>query len=127
QSKIDRGLYTASLTKSGAGTLILAGNNTYAGGSTVAGGKLSIVGTNSSGVTVSGGGTLGGTGTVKGAIAVLNGGMLWPGVTAAEVTGASAVNLDIPIATGDTLRAGGTTKIGLGGKFAATLKAGGVS
>ena len=72
QSKIDNGLYRASLTKSGAGTLFLTGNNTYTGGSTVAGGKLSIVGTNSSGVTITNGGTLGGTGTVTGPIIVLN-------------------------------------------------------
>src|SRR5215831_10026240 len=76
QDKIDSGLYRASLTKSGTGTLFLTGNNTYAGGSTVTGGKLSIVGTNSSGVTISNGGTLGGTGTVTGLIAVMNGGSL---------------------------------------------------
>jgi subtilase-type serine protease len=127
QNKIDNGLYTASLTKSGAGTLFLTGNNTYAGGSTVTGGKLSIVGTNSSGVTIGSGGTLGGTGTVTGLIAVLNGGALWPGVTAAEATGIAQVNADVTVTPGDVLRAGGATKIGLGGRFVATLKAGGVS
>jgi subtilase-type serine protease len=127
QDKINRGLYTASLTKTGTGTLFLGGNNTYAGGSTVAGGKLSILGTNSSGVTVSNGGTLGGTGTVTGTIIVLNGGVLSPGVTAAEVAGISGVNADIAVTTGDVLRAGGAAKIGLGGKFVATLKAGGAS
>ena len=126
QSKIDRGLYTASLIKSGAGTLILAGNNTYAGSSTVTGGKLSIVGTNTSGVTVSNGGTLGGTGTVAGTIAVLSGGMLWPGVTAAEATGITSVVADVSLTPGDVLRAG-MVKVGLGGGFKATLKAGGVS
>ena len=126
QNKIDNGLYTASLTKSGAGTLFLTGNNTYAGGSTVTGGKLSIVGTNSSGVTITSGGTLGGTGTVTGAINVLNGGVLSPGVTAAEAAGITSVNADVVVPPGDVLRAG-VVKIGLGGGFAATLKAGGVS
>jgi subtilase-type serine protease len=126
QDKIDRGLYTASLTKSGAGTLFLTGNNTYAGGTTVAGGKLSIVGTNSSGVTIASGGTLGGTGTVTGQIAVLSGGSLWPGVTAAEAAGIKGVLADVVVPPGDVLRAG-VAKIGLGGRFVATLRAGGAS
>jgi autotransporter-associated beta strand protein len=126
QSKIDQGLYTARLTKSGAGTLFLTGNNTYAGSSTVTGGKLSIVGTNSSGVTITSGGTLGGTGTVMGAIIVLNGGGLWPGVTAAEAAAITQVNANVTVTPGDVLRTG-TAKIGTGGGFAATLKASGVS
>ncbi len=113
QNKIDNGLYTASLTKSGAGTLFLTGNNTYMGGSSVTGGKLSIVGTNSSGVSVVNGGTLGGTGTVMGPITVLPGGVLRPGVAAAEVAGMAAVNADVVIAPGDVLRAG-MAKIGPG-------------
>ncbi len=127
QNKIDNGLYTARLTKSGAGTLFLTGNNTYSGGSTVVGGKLSILGTNSSGVTINNGGSLGGTGTVTGQIIVLNGGVLWPGVTATEAAGITHVTADVAVTPGDVLHAGGAAKIGLGGSFVATLKAGGVS
>ena len=61
-----------------------------------------------------------------GLIAVLNGGVLWPGVTAAEAEGITDVNADVAVTPGDVLRAG-VVKIGLGGGFAATLKAGGVS
>jgi len=76
-------------------------------------------------VTITSGGTLGGTGTVTGAINVL-GGVLSPGVTAAEAAGITTINADVVVPPGDVLRAG-TVKIGLGGGFAATLKAGGVS
>ena len=76
--------------------------------------------------TVSGsGGVLGGTGTVMGTINVL-GGLLSPGVTAAEVAGIAGVNVDVVVAPGDVLSAG-AVKVGLGGGFAATLKASGVS
>ncbi|QBH97617.1 autotransporter domain-containing protein [Limnobaculum zhutongyuii] len=40
QAKIDAGLYTATLVKQGAGTLVMTGDNTYAGGTTVEGGTL---------------------------------------------------------------------------------------
>jgi autotransporter-associated beta strand protein len=127
QYKIDNGLYAASLTKSGPGTLFLAGKNTYSGGSTVAAGKLSILGTNSSGVTITNGGTLGGTGTVTGPLFVLSGGVLRPGVTAAEAAGITHVSADLLVTPGDVLHAAGATKIGVGGSFVATLHAGGAS
>lgn len=39
-NKINGGLYDGSLTKSGEGTLVMTGSNTYRGGTTVEGGKL---------------------------------------------------------------------------------------
>ncbi len=54
-------VYEGSLTKSGEGTLFLAGSNTWHGESTVRGGKLSVVGSHASPIDVRGG-TLGGGG-----------------------------------------------------------------
>lgn len=91
-----------SLVKSGAGTLILSGNNTYSGGTTVNGGTLRIDGTNqNSNATVNGGklvvngtlngsttiasaGTLGGAGTLVGD--VTNNGTIAPGNSPGTLT-----------------------------------------
>jgi subtilase-type serine protease len=104
QQKIDNGLYTASLTKQGTGTLILAGNNTYQGGSAVQAGKLSVTGSHASSVNVTGG-TLGGSGLVAGNVDV-GGGTLQPGITAQE---AAALNTGEP---GNVLRVGGNVRLG---------------
>ncbi|WP_407049986.1 S8 family serine peptidase [Methyloraptor flagellatus] len=52
------------LIKTGAGTLIMTGRNTYAGQTSIEGGALQIDGSITSAVTVAQGGTLGGSGTV---------------------------------------------------------------
>src|SRR4030095_3008360 len=54
-------VYAGSLTKKGAGTLFLTGDDNWHGTSTVRGGKLSVVGSHASAIDV-GGGTVGGSG-----------------------------------------------------------------
>jgi autotransporter-associated beta strand repeat len=70
------------LIKSGAGTQILSGVNSYTGETTVSGGTLKVTGniSSSSLTTVSGTGVLTGTGTV-GALRLANGGTLAPGAS----------------------------------------------
>ncbi|MGC4013861.1 MAG: autotransporter-associated beta strand repeat-containing protein [Luteolibacter sp.] len=70
------------ITKSGTGTLVLSGSNTYTGGTTVSAGTLLLLNTAGSGAgtgatTVAVGATLGGTGSASGAVTV--NGTLAPG------------------------------------------------
>lgn len=57
-----------SLTKVGAGTVTLSGNNTYNGATTVSGGRLNISGTNASQISLASGTTLGGIGSTTGTL-----------------------------------------------------------
>jgi autotransporter-associated beta strand protein len=86
---------SGTLTKDGAGTLVLSGPNTYSGGTTVSNGILLVNNTTGSGtgngtVAVDGGATLGGTGTIAGAVNVS--GVLSPG-TSIESLGTGALTL----------------------------------
>lgn len=100
--RITEGEVGSGLVKSGGGTLILSGANTYSGSTIVNGGRLVV--NNSSGsatgtgsVTVGNGGTLAGGGTIAGSLAVASGGVLSPG------------NSPGTLATGDTVWAGGAS------------------
>lgn len=69
-----------NLTKLGAGTLTLAGSNTYDGPTVIAAGTLRVNGSIATGaVTVAANAVLGGTGVITGATTVQNGGWLAPG------------------------------------------------
>ena len=91
---------TTNVAKTGAGTWVLSGTNTYSGTTTVSGGNLQVTGAlNGTGaVSVTGGGSaitgstpvLSGTGTVAGAVTIgsvdgSNVGVLAPGITTAGV------------------------------------------
>jgi fibronectin-binding autotransporter adhesin len=126
-----------NVTKTGAGTWILAGNNTYTGTTTVSQGTLVINGTQTGGgtTTVAAGAVLGGggqtsgnlvangtvdpgqVGDLAGALAV-NGNMSFnAGSTALfEIGGTGAAQFDQLNATG-TLAAGGTLQVSLTGGF----------
>lgn len=82
--RIQNGSGTLALTKSGAGTLVMSGSNTYSGGTIVSAGTLLVnniagSGLGSGGVTVNGG-VLGGTGGFTGALTVSSG-TLAPGAS----------------------------------------------
>ena len=73
-----------SLTKAGAGSLAIAGANSFSGGNTIIAGTEFInnstgSGSGSGSVTVAAGGMLGGTGSISGTVTVDSGGTLSPG------------------------------------------------
>lgn len=73
-----------NVAKTGSGTTVFAGNNSYGGITAVSAGTLLIDGNQSSAtgaITVAGGATLGGRGTAGGAVTVLASGILSPGAS----------------------------------------------
>jgi fibronectin-binding autotransporter adhesin len=83
---------SGGLTKTGSGTVILDGLNTYTGGTTVSAGTLEIGDNSNPGasvagdVTVAAGGTLAGHGTVEGDLSNAAGGTVSPGGTVGTLT-----------------------------------------
>jgi len=120
-------IYEGSLTKSGAGSLILAGENTYRGPTTVNGGRLAVNGSLTSAVTINDSGTLGGSGRIA-ALQVNSGGTVAPGNSVGTLQVAGDVNLaagstyaveltpttsDRIVATGKAILGGGTVTLAL--------------
>ncbi|MGE8484666.1 MAG: autotransporter domain-containing protein [Pseudomonas sp.] len=90
-------VYEGSLIKSGAGRLMLTGNNTYRGPTTVNGGLLAVNGSLTSAVTVNASGTLGGNGRIA-ALTANAGGTVAPG----NSIGTLQVSGDVTFAPGST-------------------------
>ncbi|WP_429388930.1 autotransporter domain-containing protein [Pseudomonas sp. YL-218 TE3947] len=90
-------IYEGSLIKSGAGRLMLTGDNTYRGPTTVNGGLLAVNGSLTSAVTVNDSGTLGGNGRIA-ALTANAGGTVAPG----NSIGTLHVSGDVTFAAGST-------------------------
>lgn len=120
-------IYEGSLIKSGAGSLVLSGDNTYRGPTTVNGGRLAVNGSLTSAVTVNDSGTLGGSGRIA-ALQVNSGGTVAPGNSVGILQVAGDVNLaagstyaveltptrsDQIVATGKVILGGGTVTLAL--------------
>lgn len=114
---------SAGITKAGAGTWILSGNNTYAGITSVNAGSLRVNGTNSGAgaVNVAFGASLGGSGSVAGSVNVS--GVLAPGNSIESfgtgalsfATGSSfAYELNSSLLDGDLVDSAGTLDIASG-------------
>ena len=84
---------TFGLTKLGAGTMTLSGNNTYNGTTTVSRGSLIVNGSQGSSAVSLNGGTLSGTGTTGAITSTASGGTLAPGNPAPGILNSGNVNL----------------------------------
>ena len=111
-------VYQGSLIKSGAGRLLLTGDNTFRGPTTVNGGLLSVNGSLASAVIVNDSGTLGGSGRIASLLAN-SGGRVAPGNSigtlsvAGDVTFApgSTYAVELSPTSSDRIVAGGTASI----------------
>ncbi|WP_029977492.1 autotransporter serine protease [Pseudomonas sp. H1h] len=111
-------VYQGSLIKSGAGRLLLTGDNTFRGPTTVNGGLLSVNGSLASAVTVNDSGTVGGSGRI-GSLTANSGGRVAPGNSigtlnvAGDVTFApgSTYAVELSPTSSDRIVAGGAASI----------------
>lgn len=77
---------SVEIVKTGSGTEIFSGPNTYSGNTIVNAGILIINGTAGSGIVLVNGGALGGTGTISGAVSIGPGATLAPGAPTGTLT-----------------------------------------
>jgi autotransporter-associated beta strand protein len=89
---------TVAFNKTGGGTLILTGTNSFSGGTTISGGALLVnnrsgSGTGAGSVVVAAGGTLGGNGIISGGVTVNSGGVLAPGNPLGTLTLSNSLTL----------------------------------
>lgn len=105
---ISDGATGMTLTKTGAGTQSLSGNNTYTGATFVNAGTLIVNGThsNAGAYTVASGGTLGGAGTISGDTTIQSGGFLNPG----NSPGVMVFTGNLTLEGSTTMELGGTTR-----------------
>lgn len=96
---------TGARVKSGPGTLVLGGANTYTGATTVSAGTLEVNGSTAadSAVTVAGGATLTGAGNVKGSTTFASGSRLGWSLSANSVTAGKLTTAAVAVASGATL------------------------
>ena len=81
-----------NLTKSGTGTWVLSGANTYTGNTTVSGGTLLVNNSLASPAVAVNSGTLGGIGTLAGTVTVASGGTLQPGLGGTDTESLTMTN-----------------------------------
>ncbi|MFS2068033.1 autotransporter domain-containing protein [Pseudomonas sp. CT11-2] len=111
-------VYEGSLIKSGAGRLMLTGDNTYRGPTTVNGGLLAVNGSLTSAVTVNASGTLGGNARIA-ALTANAGGTVAPGnsIGTLQVSGdvtfapGSTYAVELSPSSSDQIIAGGTATV----------------
>jgi autotransporter-associated beta strand protein len=112
---------TGSVTKQGAGRLLLTGTHTYTGVTTVSAGTLLVNGIiGASAVTVTGG-TLSGSGLIRGPVSIQSAGRLAPGTSIGALTISNSLNLsgttvmELNAATGTNDLVRGLTSVAYGG------------
>ena len=116
-----------------AGTVRLAGANTYAGDTKIAYGTLLVSGSLATGaVTVQSGGCLGGVGTINGPVVVQSGGQLSPGDSLGTLTlssslacaSGSQVRMDVSADNGNSDKVIGLSSLAYGGTLVVNNRAG---